>query len=156
MITLSQLQNLGFTLEADGNRLKLKGPACLLTSELRQQIAESKRALLAQLKQYPTLGQVTKTQPEQLIRDQKAEQIMPTTDNRAVLERAIRHAIDWQDLEAALVQVQRCFEAGQLSQDEAECLAILVVQEARCLPEVAGGQGKRCRRLDLAAAEIGD
>ena len=55
----------------------------------------------------------------------------------AALRRCIQQACDWQDLEEALGQVQAHFEAGQLSQDQAEGLAAMAGQEAQVLSQQA-------------------
>ena len=56
------------------------------------------------------------------------------------LRRAIRHARDWHDLEVTLLQVQAAFEAGEVSQEQAEGLAAMAAQEAQVLPEEASGE----------------
>jgi hypothetical protein len=107
---LDSLQERGITLEAEGDRLRLRGPADLLTPELRQKLAVHKTEILAHLR-----------------RQQSVE----------ALESRIRFARSEGALEAALERVQGAFAAGRLTAEETERLATLAAQEAGCLPEEA-------------------
>jgi hypothetical protein len=54
------------------------------------------------------------------------------------LRQAMQQAADWSGLEAVLAEVQTAFQAGKLSQEQAEALGRIALQEARTLPEAAG------------------
>ena len=63
--------------------------------------------------------------------------VLETQEPATALRQAILQARDWRDLEQILTQVQTAYDAGQLTQEEAEILAVVAAQEAGTLPEEA-------------------
>lgn len=106
MTMVEELRERGITLEADGDRLRFRGPADQLTPELRAELAAHKAEILAHLR-----------------RQQSAEG----------LETGIRFARSEAELDALVEQIQAAFEQGKLTGEEAEQLAHLAMGTARLL-----------------------
>lgn len=105
MTIIQELHRQGIRLEAIGDRLRLKGPAHLLTAELRAEVAAHKPEILAQL-----IGEMAGT-----------------------LEWAIRFARSEPELDRLTMEIQSSFEAGHLTQSQAERLTYLSIEIARQL-----------------------
>ena len=69
------------------------------------------------------------------------------------LSRAIKHARNWDDLEAVLDRAQAAFECGDLDQNAAENLAVGAAARAQDLPEQAGNEPGELRLSDLFRAQ---
>lgn len=105
MTIIQELHRQGIHLSVTGDRLRLKGPAHLLTAELRAAVSARKPELLAQL-----IGEMAGT-----------------------MESRARFARSEPELDALVEEIQAGFEAGRLSQMEAERLTYLVIDTARQL-----------------------
>mgnify|MGYP005651617099 CR=1 FL=1 len=53
------------------------------------------------------------------------------------LQQVMEQAADWRNLDAILEDVQIAYESGVISQEEAEALGHIAIQESRTLPELA-------------------
>jgi len=105
MTLVEELRSQGIDLEANGDRLKIRGPVDRLTPELRSTLAEKKGAVLA------------------LLRSERVR----------ILEERIRFARGEAELEDLVDEIQAGFEASHLSQEQAERLGALTLDTARQL-----------------------
>lgn len=114
---LAEIQQRGGSLHLDGDGFEYKGPSGSLTPDLRGLLIEHKTQLLAHLRQHDA-----------------DEHPVNTVDQ---LRQRIGQATTFNDLDAVLEDVQRRFEAGELTVDQVEALATLAAQEAQAMPENA-------------------
>jgi len=104
---VEELREQGITLEAEGDRLKIRAPVDKLTPELRIQLAEKKGAILVQLR-----GERVRT-----------------------LEERVRFAQSEEELDHLVEEIQGRYEVGHLCLEESERLTCLVISTARQLAQ---------------------
>ena len=119
---LAEVQQCGGSLCLDGDGFEYRGPAGTLTPELRDRLVEHKPELLAHLRQTA---------------DDSADE--PPVSTAEKLERSIRQAATFSDLDAVIEDAQRQYEAGELDAEAVERLAALAQQEAQAMPQPADG-----------------
>ena len=143
---VDELARRNIQVSADGERLHLDGPAGSLTPELRERLIEHKAGLLTHLRN-PDADErenVDHSQISRILCEMAELPKLTKSDEHPVnvavdLEQAIRQAQDWESLETALESAQLLFQAGELSAETVEQLAILAAQEAHAMPEPAEG-----------------
>ena len=112
------LQESGVTLAVEGDDLRYRAPAGVLTPELRSVLTAQKQEVIDRLRAL--------TAEQQLARSGR------------ILERfhqEIHSAQSWLDLDGIQEAVQEAYERGELLQEQVEELAIAATEKARSLAE---------------------